>query len=86
LKQALQEQTNKDDLTGISKKFQKMLSLAVGSLWHSTVTKEWSWSETELADNTEEIYSEREGVFSSPAIRVVPGNQSLSFQTALSGA
>ncbi len=86
LKQALQEQTNKDDLTGISKKFQKMLSLAVGSLWHSTVTKEWSWSETELADNTEEIYSEREGGFSSPAIRVVPGNQSLSFQTALSGA
>ena len=85
-KRALQEQTTKDDLTGISRKFQKMLSLAVGSLWHSTVTKEWNWSETELADNTEEIYPEREYGFSSPSMCKVPGNQSISYQSALSGA
>jgi len=85
LKRALQEQSNKGDLTGISRKFQKMLSLAVGSLWHSTVTKEWSWSETELEDNTEEIYPEEAG-YASPTLHGTPENHSISLQAALLGA
>ncbi len=85
LKRALQEQTTKDDLTGISRKFQKMLSLAVGSLWHSTVSKEWNWSETELEDNTEEIYPEEAG-YASPALHGTPENHSISLQAALLGA
>ncbi len=85
LKRTLQEQSNKDGLNGISRKFQKMLSLAVGSLWHSTVTKEWNWSETELADNTEEIYPEEAGL-APPAVYGIPENQGVSFQTALLGA
>ncbi len=85
LKRTLQEQSNKDGLNGISRKFQKMLSLAVGSLWHSTVTKEWNWSETELADNTEEIYPEEAG-YASLALNGIAENHSTSFQAALLGA
>lgn len=85
LKRILQEQSNKDGLNGISRKFQKMLSLAVGSLWHSTVTKEWSWSETELEDNTEEIYPEEAG-YASPALKGIAENHSTSFEATLLGA
>lgn len=86
LKRSLKEQRLKDSQAGLSRRFQKMLSLAVGSLWHSTVTKEWNWLETELEDNTEEIYPVEEGDYIIPAMPVFSLDQSHSptYQTALS--
>lgn len=88
LDRVMKEQSLQDSLSGVSRKFQKMLSLAVGSLWHSTVTKEWNWSETELDDNTEEIYPENDSGYASSAMKSVSNQENLnsSYQTVLSGA
>jgi 2-polyprenyl-6-methoxyphenol hydroxylase-like FAD-dependent oxidoreductase len=88
LNRSLQEQAHKDSLVGISRKFQKMLSLAVGSLWHSTVTKEWGWSETELADNTEEIYPDEDNDYYSSITQAFEGKKSNTsdYRIALSAA
>ena len=88
LDRVLLEQIQKGELSGVSQRFQKMLSLAVGSLWHSTVTKEWNWSETELDDNTEEIYPENEGDYAYSPLQGInsQGKNQSAFQTAPSGA
>ena len=56
LQSSLNAQLSQPGLVGLAESFQKRLSKSVGSLWHGTVTKEWSWSVTELDDNTEQIY------------------------------
>lgn len=58
LERALNEQVDSGitGLDGLAEAFQRRLGQEVGRLWHSTVSKEWDWSVTEMDDNTEEIY------------------------------
>ena len=62
LEHALNEHANTESsgLDGFARAFQRKLGKEVGKLWHSTVSKEWGWSVTELDDNTEEIYPANE--------------------------
>jgi hypothetical protein len=57
---SLLEQYSRKTLDGLAGSFQRNLSAVVGSLWHSTVTKEWNWPVTELDDNTEAIHPRAE--------------------------
>ena len=44
------------DLMGLSRAFQKQLSLSLGQLWHTVTSHDWHWPATTITDNSDRIY------------------------------
>jgi len=84
---SLSEQTYRMTLDGLASAFQRNLSAVVGGLWHSTVTKEWSWPVTELDDNIEALYpfNEDEQISSQSAARNASASDPIQDHPAIVG-
>lgn len=58
LQETLEAQQRAGGVEGLAEAFQKKLSRRIASLWQQAVRNEWRWPQTEISDNTEELYGQ----------------------------